>query len=80
MRAVCTQTAPRLSCVKRPHSAANPWAGFVLPVIAPAKRGAAGSLLPLIPQGYIDAGLVEYEHFTQVQHPSGKPQMHAYDG
>lgn len=65
----------------RPHSAANPWAGGVLPAMAPVNHGHP---LPdpsfSSPQGYIEAGLVEYEHFTQVQHPSGKPQMHAYDG
>ena len=32
-----------------------------------------------LPQEHIEAGLVEYQHFTSFQHPSGKPQLYAYD-
>ena len=34
---------------------------------------------PMQAQGYIDAGLVEYQHLTSFAHPSGKPQLYAYD-
>lgn len=30
-------------------------------------------------QGFISAGIVQYQHFTSVSHPSGKPQLYAYD-
>lgn len=35
--------------------------------------------LPPSLQGYIAAGIVEYQHFAEFQHPSGKPQLYAYD-
>ncbi|KAL4447479.1 hypothetical protein ABPG75_004698 [Micractinium tetrahymenae] len=30
-------------------------------------------------KGFISAGIVQYQHFTSVPHPSGKPQLYAYD-
>lgn len=49
--------------------------------IAAPRSCACTNLALLLPwlQGYIDAGLVDYQHFSQFEHASGKPQMFAYD-
>ena len=44
-----------------------------------ARRSACCLLVLVGRQGYIGAGLVEYHHFSQFSHPSGKPQLYAYD-